>query len=129
MITTDQGGEVHNSLNAEMMTALGIKHRLTTTYHPQANGLDERWNQTLITTIVKFIAGKPEEWDEFPPEIANSYNTAVQEVSILHVHWCNCHTTHTHIQDLQDRKFMSLSMYISLIAQIHHGLNNTLCIM
>ena len=80
VITTDQGREFHNSLNREMTTALGIQHRLTTVYHPQANGLDERWNQTLKNSIVKFINGKPQEWDKFLPEIAYSYNTAVQEV-------------------------------------------------
>ena len=80
VITTDQGKEFHNLLNREMMDALGIQHRLTTTYHPQANGLDERYNQTLKKIIVKFIDGKPEEWAKFLPEIAYSYNTAVQEV-------------------------------------------------
>ena len=70
---------LHNSLNQEMMNVLGIQHRLTTTYHPQANGLDERYNQTLKKFIVKFIDGKSEEWDNFLPEIAYSYNTAVQE--------------------------------------------------
>ena len=80
VITTGQGKEFHNSLNGEVMNALGIQHSLTTTYHPQANGLDERYNQTLKNSIVKFIDGKPEEWDKFLPEIAYRYNTAVQEV-------------------------------------------------
>ena len=83
VITTDQGREFKNTLNAELTTTLGIQHRLTTAYHPQANGLDKRWNQTLKNTIVKFIDGKPDEWDKLLPEICYSYNTAVQEVRIL----------------------------------------------
>jgi len=59
----------------------GIKHRLTTTYHPQAIGLDERFNQTLSNTIVKFAREERCSWDEKLPEIVYSYNTAVQEPS------------------------------------------------
>ncbi|XP_062510638.1 uncharacterized protein K02A2.6-like isoform X2 [Corticium candelabrum] len=35
VITTDQGSEFRNKLNRELMHSLGIKHRLTTAYHPQ----------------------------------------------------------------------------------------------
>lgn len=35
VITTDQGSEFKNELNKELARLLGIKHRLTTAYHPQ----------------------------------------------------------------------------------------------
>ncbi len=35
VITSDQGGEFRNGLDYELMTLLGIDHRLTTPYHPQ----------------------------------------------------------------------------------------------
>ena len=41
VITFDQGSEFNNTMNAELMQSMGIEHRLTTAYHPQANGLDE----------------------------------------------------------------------------------------
>lgn len=50
VMTTDQGREFHNAVNAQLMSVLGIDHRLTTAYHPQANGLDERYNQTLVNS-------------------------------------------------------------------------------
>lgn len=46
VITTDQGREFHNHINEALMETFGIDYRLTTPYHPQANGLDERLNQT-----------------------------------------------------------------------------------
>ena len=37
VLTTDQGKEFRNQLNEELMKSLGIKHRLTTAYHPQVH--------------------------------------------------------------------------------------------
>ena len=35
VVTSDQGGEFVDNLNKELMKCLGIKHHLTTVYHPQ----------------------------------------------------------------------------------------------
>ena len=41
----------------------GIEHRISSPYHPQTNGLYERWNQTLTRALIKFSEAK-ENWDE-----------------------------------------------------------------
>ena len=79
VITSDQGGEFHNHLNSQLMVAFGIDHRLTTPYHPQANGLDERYNQTLINSLSKFVQEDRTTWEERLGEVVYAYNTAVQE--------------------------------------------------
>lgn len=56
VITTDQGKKFHNQFNAEMMDVFGIEHRMTTPYHPQANGLDERYNQSLVGGLAKYCS-------------------------------------------------------------------------
>ena len=78
VITTDQGKEFKNALNKEMMEEFGIKHRLTTAYHPQANGLDERFNQTLVNSLSKYAQECRESWDENLQEVVYGYNTSVQ---------------------------------------------------
>ena len=78
VITTDQGREFHNQLNDVLMETFGIEHRLTTPYHPQANGLDERLNQTLMNAVAKYAAEARDTWDEKLPEIVYSYNSSVQ---------------------------------------------------
>ena len=45
----------------------------------QANGLDERFNQTLVNALSKFAQKHRESWDEQLAEVVYAYNTAVQE--------------------------------------------------
>ena len=79
LVTSDQRSEFNNKLNAELMKKLNIKHILTTAYHPQANGLDERFNQTLQGMLVKFIEEKKDSWEEYLNTCVFAYNTARHE--------------------------------------------------
>ena len=63
------------------MEVFGVKHRMTTPYHPQANGLDERYNQTLVNTVAKFAQEDRTTWDTRLGEVVYAYNTAVHESS------------------------------------------------
>lgn len=38
---------VYAQLNETLQDSFGVKMRITSAYHPQSNGLDERTNQTL----------------------------------------------------------------------------------
>ncbi|KAJ8364869.1 hypothetical protein SKAU_G00137000 [Synaphobranchus kaupii] len=57
---------------------LGIKHRVSSAYHPQTNGLDERTNQTIKASIGKTIRGQRERWEDNLREIVYANNTCVQ---------------------------------------------------
>ena len=50
-ILSDQGREFCNNINKTLFESLGIKHSVTSAYHPQTNGLDERTNQFWIQWI------------------------------------------------------------------------------
>ncbi len=79
VITTDQGKEFRNQFNDALMDELGIKHRLTSPYHPQANGLDERFNQTLVNALAKHVQDDRTLWDVSITRIVYSYNTSVHD--------------------------------------------------
>uniref|UniRef100_A0A1X7VLE3 Integrase catalytic domain-containing protein n=1 Tax=Amphimedon queenslandica TaxID=400682 RepID=A0A1X7VLE3_AMPQE len=79
VIITDQRREFHNQFNSELMSLFDIKHRMTSPYHPQANGLDERYNQALINSLAKYVQQNHDQWDEKLSEVVYAYNTAIQE--------------------------------------------------
>lgn len=50
---SDQGREFVNKLSEELFKMTGTQQRVTSPYHPQANGLVERLNRTLKTSLLK----------------------------------------------------------------------------
>lgn len=78
-IITDQGREFCNELNDQLCNYLGIKHRVTSAYNPQANGLTERFNRTLVESLVKYVNGREDDWDLHIQPILFAYRSAPQK--------------------------------------------------
>lgn len=58
-----------------MLNELGIRHRLTPLYMPQANPV-ERANKTMKTMIAQYCYTNRKKWDERLPEFMFAVNTA-----------------------------------------------------
>ena len=71
--------EFKNELNGELMKTFNIYHRLTTAYHPQTNGLDEKFNQISTNIIIKYVESNWKNWDSHLDKVLFAYNTAVQK--------------------------------------------------
>lgn len=50
---SDQGREFCNNLAKELFRLTGTQYRVTSRYHPQANGLVERLNRTIKNSLLK----------------------------------------------------------------------------
>ena len=64
-ITTDQGTQFTGSTWQYMCRALGSKHMQTTAYHPQSNGLVERFHRQLKAVLCARCSGA--DWLEHLP--------------------------------------------------------------
>ena len=77
-ILTDQGMNFTSSLLQELYKMLGVTSLKTTPYHPQTDGLVERFNKTLKQMIRRLITGEGQEWRKFLPYILFAYREVPQ---------------------------------------------------
>jgi len=81
-LLSDQGTEFLNQLVDTICDLFGTTHRVTTPYHPQTNGLTERFNRTLINILGKTIHQYPDaEWDEMLTSALFAYRTMNQSTT------------------------------------------------
>lgn len=67
---------------SEQETVLPItktEHTISSAYHPQTNGLVERFNQTLQRSLVKFVNNNQTDWDEKLDGVLFAYRTSQQK--------------------------------------------------
>ena len=61
-LSSDQGREFVNAVSHCLFQLTGIEQRISSPYHPQTNGLDERTNQTLVKSLIK-LSSSQNDWD------------------------------------------------------------------
>ena len=82
-ILTDQDKCFEAQLFKELLALLDVAKSRTTPYHPQADGLTERFNRTLECILRCFIEENLPDWDEYLDQLAIAYNTAVHATTRL----------------------------------------------
>jgi Integrase zinc binding domain/Integrase core domain len=76
-ILSDRGTHFRNEVVDALLRKFQIQHLLSTPYHPQTNGLVERFNRTLCESLAKITEGK-EDWDQHISPVLFAYRTAKQ---------------------------------------------------
>lgn len=76
VIVSDRGTAFVNRVFDELGKILGIKLVRTTPLHPESNGLVERFNRTLITTLTRFIQDNPDNWPTHLSSVLWAYRTS-----------------------------------------------------
>lgn len=77
-LLTDQGTHFVANLFEAITSRCGIHHITASTYHPQTNGLTERFNSTLAGSIRTYVNQQQSDWDEFLSAVTFAYNTSKQ---------------------------------------------------
>ena len=77
-VLTDQGTNFLSKLVEEICTLFKIKQLRTTSYHPQTDGLVERFNRTLCDMLSCYVSEEPDNWDKYLPFVTLAYNSSEQ---------------------------------------------------
>ena len=61
-VTTDNGSQFTSAVWQQLMNTWGIKSYFTTPYHPQSNGLVERFHRRLKESLNSLATDEPDHW-------------------------------------------------------------------
>ena len=75
-LLTDRGTEFLNKEMARICELIHTKKIFTTPYRPQADGMAERFNRTLLKLLRAFVDGEQTDWDVVLPYVLFAYNTS-----------------------------------------------------
>ena len=115
VITTDRGAQFQSSLFQEFTNLLGIKHIKTTAYHPQANGLVERFHRSLKTSLATRTDSA--NWVDELPLILLAWRNTIKKTMLL-----ACWTRLRHTAFAPRRIFQRLPQHgFKTVNTIHPG--------
>jgi transposase InsO family protein len=78
VLLTDQSRNFESHLVTSMCELFGIEKRRTTAYHPQTDGLCERFNGILKSLLRMRVNNDKDDWDEQLPNALLAYRVSKQ---------------------------------------------------
>ena len=78
-VLSDRGQAFLSGLMREVELLLGFHKVNTTAYHPQTDGLVERFNRTLTAMLAKTVERGGRDWDRHIPYVLFAYRASLQE--------------------------------------------------
>ena len=77
VIHSDQGWEFENGLMKSLCSLLGCDKSRTAPYHPESDGMVERFNRTCLMMFSMFVNDRRDNWHELLPFVMHAYCTSV----------------------------------------------------
>ena len=86
LFKSDNGKVFVGDLTKELMKRSQLAHAHSTTYHPQTNGLVERQNHTLVSTLRVYCSRYMDDWDRHLPQVMGAYNSTEHSTTGISPH-------------------------------------------
>ncbi|KAG3081999.1 hypothetical protein PI125_g20045 [Phytophthora idaei] len=78
-LLSDRGSNFTSNLARSLYETLGIKKLFGSAYHPQTQGLVERFNGTLMGMLRMYVSETQTDWDVYLPRVLFGYRNAYHE--------------------------------------------------
>ena len=78
-LVSDQGSNFISKLMMQLYESLGIRKIKTSIYHPEGNGLVERFHSTLKAMLKKFVGECVKSWNKYLPYLPFAYREVPTE--------------------------------------------------
>lgn len=78
-LVTDRGRQFESEIFRELSSVLGFVRMRTTAYHPQSNGLLERWHRSLKASLRTRLRDSRDNWFHALPAILLGFRNAPQD--------------------------------------------------
>jgi transposase InsO family protein len=107
-----------------LMSLLGSKIKLSTSYHPQTDGITERLNQTVEIYLRKYLDDQQDDWVVYLPTAQFAYNSSNHTTTGISPHFATYgrHPTAYH----QEREAKHISQAASIAVGQLKGLHDSL---
>lgn len=78
---SDQGRQFESTLISEICKILQVQKTRTTPYHPQSDGMVERFNRTLLSMLSIATGKHPSNWEDQLPKLCFAYNSSIHSTT------------------------------------------------
>ena len=75
ILHSDQGRNFESAIFTQVLHAFGVSKSRTTPYHPQGDGMVERFNRTLLQLLRAYVDSQ-NDWETYLPYVLYAYRTS-----------------------------------------------------
>ena len=76
ILHSDQGRNFESTILAQTLQAFGVTKSRTTAYHPQGDGMVERFNRSLLQLLRSYVETQ-DDWERYLPLVLYAYRTSI----------------------------------------------------
>ena len=73
-LISDNGKQFAANFFQAVCSLLGLPNIFTYTYHPKSNGQVERYNRTILATLLNYVNKHQDDWERYATALTYAYN-------------------------------------------------------